>query len=117
MPLYEYECPECGRFEKIQKFSDRPLKKCPNGHAGVERLLSAPAIQFKGSGWYITDYARKSEAKGDGKADSKADGAPKSGDGGEKKASSDSKPSSSESSSSPKTKSTDKSAASSKRSP
>jgi putative FmdB family regulatory protein len=59
VPLYEYECSKCGRFEKIQKFSDKPLKVCPScGGRKVERLLSAPAIQFKGSGWYITDYAR-----------------------------------------------------------
>lgn len=68
MPLYEYECSSCGRFEKIRKFSDKPLKACPTcGGAEVQRLLSAPAIQFKGSGWYITDYARsggKPDAKG-----------------------------------------------------
>lgn len=115
MPLYEYECPQCGRFEKIQKFSDRPLKKCPSGHVGVERLLSAPAIQFKGSGWYITDYARKSEGKTDAKGDGKADGSAKGGDGGEKKASSES--SSSESSSTPQKESSTKSAAKSRRSP
>jgi putative FmdB family regulatory protein len=67
MPVYEYECLKCGdRFEEIQKFSDAPLKK-HNGCGGkVKRLLSAPAIQFKGSGWYITDYARKG-TDGDGK--------------------------------------------------
>jgi putative FmdB family regulatory protein len=59
VPLYEYECPHCGSFEVIQKFSDRPLKKCPKCGRKVEKLLSAPAIQFKGTGWYITDYARK----------------------------------------------------------
>jgi putative FmdB family regulatory protein len=81
VPLYEYECSKCGRFEKIQKFSDKPLKVCPTcGNRKVERLLSAPAIQFKGSGWYITDYARsggKPEGKaGDAKSgDSKGPGA------------------------------------------
>ena len=61
MPLYEYQCPKCGcRFERIQKFSDPDPKKCPNCGAGkLERLLHAPAVQFKGSGWYVTDYARK----------------------------------------------------------
>ncbi len=60
MPLYEYECPKDGRFEKIQKFSDPPLGACPTCGGPIEKLLSAPAIQFKGTGWYITDYARKS---------------------------------------------------------
>jgi putative FmdB family regulatory protein len=62
MPLYEYECEaENGRrFEIIQKFSDEPLTVCPTCGGAVRRLISSPAIQFKGSGWYITDYARKS---------------------------------------------------------
>ena len=61
MPLYEYECEACGkRFEKIQKFSDAPLEVCALcGKGPVHKLLSSPAIQFKGSGWYITDYAKK----------------------------------------------------------
>lgn len=63
LPLYEYECTKCGkRVEKIQKFSDRPLAKCEHCGGKLERLLSSPAIQFKGSGWYVTDYARKSGA-------------------------------------------------------
>jgi len=64
VPLYEYQCPKCGcRFERIQKFSDPDPKKCPNCGAGkVERLLHAPAVQFKGTGWYVTDYARKGGA-------------------------------------------------------
>ena len=69
MPLYEYSCPQCGRFEAIRKFSDPPLLTCPTCGREVSRLLSAPAIQFKGSGWYITDYARKSSG-GDGKESS-----------------------------------------------
>lgn len=61
MPLYEYECDACGRrFEKIQKFSDPPIDVCALcGKGPVHKLMSSPAIQFKGSGWYITDYARK----------------------------------------------------------
>ena len=60
MPLYEYQCDSCGhRFELIQKFSDPPTGACPVCPGTVRRLLSSPAIQFKGSGWYITDYARK----------------------------------------------------------
>lgn len=61
MPLYEYQCRKCRhRFEKIQKFSDPLVKKCPQCGGRVEQLISAPAVQFKGSGWYVTDYARKS---------------------------------------------------------
>jgi putative FmdB family regulatory protein len=60
MPLYEYQCTKCKhRFEKIQKFSDPEVKKCPECGGKVERLLSAPAVQFKGTGWYATDYANK----------------------------------------------------------
>lgn len=60
MPLYEYECRQCGRhFEIIQKFSDAPLTTCSECGGPLEKMLSAPAIQFKGSGWYITDYARQ----------------------------------------------------------
>lgn len=61
MPLYEYQCKKCGhRFERIQKFSDPPVKKCPKCGGAVEQVISAPAVQFKGSGWYVTDYAKKS---------------------------------------------------------
>ena len=63
MPLYEYQCKKCRhRFEKIQKFSDKPIKKCPECGGPVEQTISAPAVQFKGSGWYVTDYAKKSHA-------------------------------------------------------
>ena len=63
MPLYEYECDTCGhRFEVIQKFSDAPHTTCPKCGGAVRKLLSSPAIQFKGSVWYITDYARKNTA-------------------------------------------------------
>jgi putative FmdB family regulatory protein len=63
MPLYEYECDANGhRFELIRKFSDPPLDKCPTCGSPVHKLQSAPAIQFKGTGWYITDYARKDSA-------------------------------------------------------
>jgi len=61
MPNYEYLCQKCGhRFEKIQKFSDAMLKKCPECGGKIEQVISAPAVQFKGSGWYVTDYAKKS---------------------------------------------------------
>jgi putative FmdB family regulatory protein len=81
MPMYEYECLSCReRFEIIQKFSDEPASKCPSCGGAVRKLLSAPAIQFKGSGWYVTDYAKSgqeskksAEAKTESKADSKSD--------------------------------------------
>jgi putative FmdB family regulatory protein len=60
LPLYEYQCPKDGIFELVRKFSDPPLAACPTCGGPIEKLASAPAIQFKGSGWYITDYARKS---------------------------------------------------------
>ena len=60
MPLYEYQCEKCEhRFEIIQKFSDAPVSNCPKCDGAVTKLPSSPAIQFKGTGWYITDYARK----------------------------------------------------------
>ena len=63
MPLYEYRCKACGHvFEKIQSFSAPEEKECPVCKGEVERLLSAPAIQFKGAGWYVNDYAGKSAA-------------------------------------------------------
>jgi len=68
MPLYEYECKKCHhRFERIQKFSDPHVKKCPECGGAVEQVLSAPAVQFKGSGWYVTDYARGSSKAGTSK--------------------------------------------------
>jgi putative FmdB family regulatory protein len=63
VPLYEYQCRKChSLMERIQKFSDPPLTVCPHCGGELERLISAPAIQFKGSGWYATDYARKSSS-------------------------------------------------------
>ena len=62
MPLYEYECEACGnRFERIQKLSDPPVGECPKCGGVVRKLISSPAIQFNGSGWYVTDYAKKAE--------------------------------------------------------
>ena len=72
MPLYEYQCKKCGlRFEKIQKFSDKPVKKCPECGGPVEQTISAPAVQFKGSGWYVTDYAKKSQPAASSESGSK----------------------------------------------
>lgn len=91
MPLYDYKCQKCGSvFEVRQKFSDEPLKVHENCGGAVERLLSAPALQFKGTGWYVTDYGRgrksagtngkssesKSEAKSETKSESKPETKP-----------------------------------------
>jgi putative FmdB family regulatory protein len=81
MPLYEYRCESCAhRFERIQKFSDPPVETCPQCSGHVKKLLSSPAIQFKGTGWYVTDYAKKSgsaggasESSGSGSAESKGE--------------------------------------------
>lgn len=74
MPLYEYLCNGCGkRFEVLQKFSDEPLKTHEECAGEVERLLSAPAFQFKGSGWYVTDYAKGGSSSANGSGDAKAD--------------------------------------------
>src|ERR1700692_3763522 len=66
MPLYEYKCTACAhRFERIVKFSDAPLKTCPNcGQDTLAQMISAPAVQFKGSGWYVSDYGRKNAITG-----------------------------------------------------
>jgi len=74
MPLYEYECKKCShRFEKIQLYSDKMVKKCPECGGQVEQMISAPAVQFKGTGWYVTDYAKKSSSPGSsGSGDSSA---------------------------------------------
>jgi len=73
MPLYEYQCSKCGRvFEVIQKFSDAPLTTHEDCGGEVEKLLSAPAFHLKGSGWYVTDYA-KSGSGGESKSSSKTE--------------------------------------------
>ena len=75
MPLYEYQCDACGnRFEVIQKYSDPPVEVCRScGKGPVQRLPSSPAIQFKGTGWYITDYAQKGKSDSGGKEKSKTE--------------------------------------------
>ena len=88
MPLYEYQCRKCQhRYEKIQKFSDKTEVQCPECGGDGKRLLSAPAVHFKGSGWYVTDYARKGK-RGGGEDKDKPDSS-----GTEKKSSSEKKPS------------------------
>jgi putative FmdB family regulatory protein len=92
MPLYEFQCESCHKVtERIQKYSDPPMETCPACGGPVKKLLSSPAIQFKGTGWYITDYARKSSNGGKPRSSSdsadtgeKADKAEKA-DKGEKK--------------------------------
>jgi putative FmdB family regulatory protein len=82
MPLYEYECDACGRrFEVIQKMSDPVVEICPTCGGRVHKLQSAPAFQFKGSGWYVTDYAKKDQT-----AAAKNEGDSKAADKGEKAA-------------------------------
>ncbi len=109
MPIYEYQCKKCKhKFEKIQKFSDPPVKKCPDCGGPVERLLSAPAVQFKGSGWYVTDYARKGASGDSGSSESSSDSSKSS-------ESSDSKKSDSKSESKTESKAESKSSSKSKK--
>jgi putative FmdB family regulatory protein len=79
VPLYEYQCKKCKhKFEKIQKFSDRPIKKCPECGSPVEKVMHAPAVQFKGTGWYVTDYGGKDKSeKSKAEASSDKDGSEK----------------------------------------
>jgi putative FmdB family regulatory protein len=94
VPLYEYECTENGhRFELIRKFSDPEVRTCIKCKSKVKRLLSAPAISFKGSGWYITDYSRKSSGT-NGSGGGKESGSTKSTDKPDSKSKPDAKPSS-----------------------
>jgi putative FmdB family regulatory protein len=74
MPNYEYLCKNCGhRFEQIRKFSDKQLRKCPECGGVIEQVISAPAVQFKGSGWYVTDYAKKGASAGSSASSSEED--------------------------------------------
>lgn len=77
MPIYEYHCDKCGDFETMQKMSDKPLTTCPTCRRKVTKLISSTTFHLKGSGWYITDYARKGEGGG-AKGDKKTDKAEKS---------------------------------------
>lgn len=107
MPLYEYKCTKCNRrTEKIESVNGPHLKKCPHCGGKVESLISAPAIQFKGSGWYVTDYAGKSPASESSKDDKSSS---------DKKDSKDSKDSSSKDSSSKDSSSKDSSPKESKK--
>jgi putative FmdB family regulatory protein len=80
MPIYEYKCQQCGkRTELLQRFDDAPLAACPECGGEVKKLISSPAFQFKGSGWYVTDYAGK---KGGGEPKPEAKSESKTGEGG-----------------------------------
>ena len=107
MPLYEFECEDCKtRFERIQKFTDPNPDVCPAcGKSQIRRMFSSPAIQFKGSGFYITDYAKKSSSEAS--SGSKSASGEKSGDSGSSSSGSDSKPEAKTESKSSETKSTD----------
>jgi putative FmdB family regulatory protein len=83
MPIYEYECKKCkAHVEAYQKVNDKSLTKCRKCGGRLERMISAPAIQFKGSGWYVTDYATKTtkneKSESESVSDSKADKSEKS---------------------------------------
>ncbi len=81
VPLYEYQCSKCQhRFELLQRFSDPQVTVCPRCGGEVQQIISPPAVQFKGSGWYVTDYARKSSApagESGKKSESKSESPPK----------------------------------------
>lgn len=72
MPIYEYECPQCGVIEIWQKLSEGTRRKCPECRKPVKRLVSAPSLQFKGTGWYVTDYANKGKAPASERASEKS---------------------------------------------
>jgi putative FmdB family regulatory protein len=78
MPIYEYQCPKCGEFEVTQRITEDPLKKCPKCRSKVRKLISNTSFQLKGSGWYITDYARKGTGAKDAKEKSEPAGESKS---------------------------------------
>jgi len=79
MPIYEYECSKCGHIEEVmQKFSDKPLSRCPNCSGKLRKLMSQSTFHLKGSGWYVTDYANKSnrdssDTKGTSKSETKTE--------------------------------------------
>ncbi len=97
MPIYEYQCQKCGTFEVTQKITEKPLGKCPTCKGKVKKLISNTSFQLKGTGWYITDYARKGQ-NGDSKTEKSSKSS--SSDSSSKDAKSESKKSDSASSSS-----------------
>lgn len=104
MPLYEYLCGSCGhRFERIQKFSDPPVRECPSCAGRVEKQISSPAIQFKGSGFYITDYAKSGQSESKTDSASSTSKASQTSSSGEASSSSEAKSASTESTAKPAT--------------
>jgi putative FmdB family regulatory protein len=93
MPIYEYQCQKCGTIEVTQRITDRALTKCPTCKSKVKRLISNTSFQLKGTGWYVTDYARKGQTNGESKSDngSKSASSEKSDSGTKSTASSESK--------------------------
>jgi putative FmdB family regulatory protein len=93
MPLYEYLCKKCKhRFEKIQQFSDKPVKKCPECGGPVEKLISQSSVQFKGSGWYVSDYGKKGSSGTSSSSSAESDSASAAKETKDSKDSKDSKP-------------------------
>ena len=72
MPIYEYQCQKCGTFEVTQRITEKPLGKCPNCKGKVKKLISNTSFQLKGTGWYVTDYARKDKGAGKGETGAKS---------------------------------------------
>src|SRR6266702_990061 len=72
MPIYEYQCQKCGTFEVTQRITEKPLGKCPNCKGKVKKLISNTSFQLKGTGWYVTDYARKDKVAGKGENGAKS---------------------------------------------
>ena len=101
MPIYEYDCQKCGTFETTQKITDKPLAKCPTCKGKVKKLISNTSFQLKGTGWYVTDYARKGKSNGEGNGSKSSSSESKSESKGESKSDtkSESTPSKSEKSS------------------
>jgi putative FmdB family regulatory protein len=93
MPIYEYQCGKCGTFEATQRITEKPLRRCPTCKGKVKKLISNTSFQLKGTGWYVTDYARKDKSSSDKKVakGDKSSSAAESKDGGDKAASSDGK--------------------------
>ncbi len=69
MPIYEYQCQKCGPFEATQRITEKALSKCPTCKGKVKKLISNTSFQLKGTGWYVTDYARKGQTNGEAKGD------------------------------------------------
>jgi len=104
MPIYEYQCQKCGTFEATQRITDKPLAKCPTCKGKVKKLISNTSFQLKGTGWYVTDYARKGQ-NGEAKSDAKASDAKPEGKKEAKESKAESKKSETSSSSSEKSSS------------